>query len=239
MMDYSAIFERRGHAYHLAMQLAPEARRLEFEALFSAQPLNPGEVLFDIPSGGGYLDDYISVPVQVEGFEFSKGFADENPAVSLLHPEQEWPIGLADRVVSLAGLHHNADPLAVIARLKSHVRPGGWLHVADVAEGSRVGAFLNGFVDAANPMGHDGIFLPSGRSRYPQAWNITRLEVCPCPWHFSSVAEMARFCKLMFGLNPDCDDGLVRALQETVGFVQTEKGPVLNWELLYMDVFCE
>lgn len=239
MMDYSAIFERRGHEYHQAMQLAPNARRVEFETLFRKQPLNPGEVLFDIPSGGGYLADYISPSVQVQGFEFSKGFANENPAVSLLRPDQEWPIGQADRVVSLAGLHHNDDPLDVIANLKKHVRPGGWLHVADVAKGSRVGTFLNGFVDSANPMGHEGIFLPTERDCYPESWKITRLEVCPCPWHFTSTAELTHFCKLMFGLKPDCDDSLLRALQETVGFVQTEMGPVLNWELLYMDVFCE
>lgn len=239
MMDYSAIFERRGHEYHLAMQLAPNARRLEFETLFKMQPVRPGEVIFDIPSGGGYLADYISVPAHVEGYEFSKGFASENPDVHLLQMDQPWPIGQADRVVSLAGLHHNDDPLDVLARLKTHVKPGGWLHMADVAEDSRAGEFLNIFVDSANPMGHKGVFLPTERSRYPDTWKISRLEVCSCPWHFASIAEMTLFCKLMFGLKPDCDDELVRALDEMIGFAQTEKGPVLNWELLYMDVFCE
>lgn len=133
MMDYAAIFEQRGHEYHLAMQMAPDARRREFELLFQAQPLKPGEILFDIPSGGGYLANYISPAVQVKGFEFSLGFTSENPDVELLHLDRAWPMGLADRVVSLAGLHHNDDPVAVIARLKTHVKSGGWLHVADVA----------------------------------------------------------------------------------------------------------
>ena len=31
--------------------------------------------------------------------------------------------------------------------------------IADVAEGSAVGAFLNGFVDRYNSQGHDGLFL--------------------------------------------------------------------------------
>lgn len=239
MMDYSAIFERRGHEYHLAMQLARDARRREFELLFEAQPLDSGETLFDIPSGGGYLTDYISANVSVKGFEFSQGFASENPAVSLLHMDQQWPIGLADRVVSLAGLHHNEAPLEVIARLKSHVKPGGWLHVADVAAGSRVGVFLNGFVDTANPMGHKGVFLPNDRSAYSPDWKITRLEIGQCPWFFQSPCEMLRFCKRMFGLRADCDAGLLTALQETVGFEQIENGLKLNWELLYMDVFCE
>lgn len=239
MMDYATIFERRGHEYHQAMQLMPDARRLEFELLFQAQPLASGETLFDIPSGGGYLANYISAPVRVEGFEFSQGFASENAAVSLLRMDQAWPIGLADRVVSLAGLHHNDDPVEVIARFKSHVKPGGWLHVADVAAGSRVGAFLNGFVDAANPMGHKGVFLPDARSAYPAHWEITRLEICQCPWIFQSPHQMTQFCKLMFGLRADCDDALLHALQETVGFEQTEIGLKLKWELLYMDVRCE
>lgn len=238
MMDYSAIFERRGHEYHLAMQQSPAARRLEFETLFGEQPLAPGETLFDIPSGGGYLAQYLDVPAQVTGYEFSQGFANENPHVQLLRMDQEWPIGQADRAVSLAGLHHNPDPLEVIGRLKSHVRPGGWLHVADVAAGSRIGEFLNGFVDAANPMGHQGIFLPVERNRYPAEWGVRRLRVCDCPWSFGSQDEMKRFCKLMFGLRPDCDVDLARALEDIVGVSQTAIGWILKWELLYLDVRC-
>lgn len=239
MMDYTAIFDRRGADYHLAMRLSPAARRVEFEMLFDAQPLVPDETLFDIPSGGGYLGQYLSVPAHITGFEFSRGFADENPEVRLLRMDEEWPIGHADRVISLAGLHHNADPIGVVGRLKSHVRPGGWLHVADVAAGSRIGEFLNGFVDSANPMGHKGIFLPSARSAYPAGWDVRRLRACECPWHFGSLDEMKNFCKLMFGLRPDCDDDLEHALEEIVGFSRTAAGLTLNWELLYLDVRCE
>jgi SAM-dependent methyltransferase len=239
MMDYSSIFEQRGHEYHLAMQLAPNARQLEFATLFQAQSVTRNEVLFDIPSGGGYLAHYIPVPVTYRGYEFSQGFANENLIVQLLDMNQPWLIGQADRVVSLAGLHHHSDSIKVITRLKTHVKSGGWLHVADVAAGSMVGEFLNGFVDRANPMGHQGIFLPVERSLYPETWNISRLEVCQCPWHFSSLAEVKLFCKLMFGLRSDCDDELIWALEKTVGIDHTENnGLVLNWELLYIDVKC-
>lgn len=239
MMDYKTIFDQRGADYHLAMRLSPQARRAEFERLFDVQPLAGGESLFDIPSGGGYLADYLSVPACVTGFEFSRGFADENPDVRLLRMDEEWPIGQADRVISLAGLHHNADPVAVIGRLKSHVRPGGWLHVADVAAGSRIGEFLNGFVDSANPMGHEGVFLPTSRDAYPSHWDVRRLKVCGCPWIFDSMDEMKRFCRLMFGLRQDCDDGLEQALREIVGVERTARGVSLGWELLYLDVYCE
>ena len=239
MMDYSAIFERRGHEYHLAMQMSPAARRFEFEMLFDGQPLAANEILFDIPSGGGYLAQYLPIPAHITGFEFSKGFADENPEVRLLRMDEDWPIGQADRVISLAGLHHNSDPLAVVSRLVSHVRPGGWLHVADVAAGSRVGEFLNGFVDSANPMGHKGTFLPTARDSYPGQWDVRRLQVCNCPWHFGSMDEMKRFCKLMFGLRQDCDDDLELALEEVVGISPAPDGLALDWELLYLDVRCE
>lgn len=83
-------------------------------------------------------------------------------------------------------------------------------------------------------------FLPPQREHYPRHWNVTRLQAsCPCPWLFRSLEEMAAFCKRMFGLRPDCDDDLIRALQKTVGFDQTQAGCRLNWELLYMDVCCE
>lgn len=238
MMNYAEIFDRRGREYHQAMRLAPEARRREFAALFDGSPLRAGELLYDIPSGGEYLADYIDVPVRVQGFEFSRGFAEENPQVALLELEKPWEIGQADRVVSLAGLHHNEDPLAVIARLKQHVRRGGWLHVADVAQGSRIGAWLNGFVDAHSVMGHQGVFLPTQRSAYPQGWDIARMGVAACPWRFASAATLARFCRLMFGIELAHEREILSALHEIVGVRPHAHGVELDWELLYLDVRC-
>jgi SAM-dependent methyltransferase len=238
MMNYAEIFDRRGHEYHQAMRLAPEARRCEFEALFAGRALRAGELIFDIPSGGGYLADYLAAPARIHGFEFSRGFAAENSQVALLDLEKPWEIGQADRVVSLAGLHHNDDPIGVAAKLATHVRSSGWLHVADVARGSRVGEWLNGFVHRHNELGHDGIFLPERRSAYPRAWDVVRLEVVACPWRFDSEATMARFCRLMFGVTGASDAEITRALREIVGVRTHAQGVELAWELLYLDVRC-
>jgi SAM-dependent methyltransferase len=238
MMNYAEIFDRRGHEYHRAMQLAPLARRREFQALFSSRPLTSGELVFDIPSGGGYLADHLAVPARVHGFEFSCGFANESSRVALLELDKPWEIGQADRVVSLAGLHHNADPIAVAAKLSAHVRRGGWLHVADVAQGSRIGEWLNGFVHRNNELGHEGIFLPARRGAYPLAWDVARLELREVPWRFDSEATMVRFCRWMFGIDRASDAQISRALREIVGVRERAQGVELAWELLYLDVRC-
>ncbi len=52
---YESIFSRRGQAYHRAMQLVPSARRNEFSAALEQVDLRRGDVVCDVPSGGGYL----------------------------------------------------------------------------------------------------------------------------------------------------------------------------------------
>lgn len=235
MMHYAEIFERRGREYHRAMCLAPEARRQEFAALFAKCPLREGELVFDIPSGGGYLANFLSVDAVVRGFEFTRGFAEGGARVALLDWEKPWEIGQADRIVSLAGLHHHPDPLAALAKLAQHVRADGWLHVADVASGSRVGAWLNGFVDEHSEMGHAGIFLPTDRGAYPHAWEITRLELVQCPWRFDSTSTMAQFCRLMFGIERASDQRILEALRDVVGVRELPHVVELEWELIYLD----
>ena len=57
---YESIFNRRGQAYHRAMQLVPGARRREFSAALELIGLHRGGVLCDdVPSGGGYLADHL------------------------------------------------------------------------------------------------------------------------------------------------------------------------------------
>jgi hypothetical protein len=136
-------------------------------------------------------------------------------------------------------LHHDPKPIDAICRLAEHVRPGGWLHVAEVGAGSRVGEFLNGFVDRHNPMGHRGTFLPTRRAAYPAHWNLARLEPVSCAWRFDSPATMTRFCQLMFGLEAGCEDALLEALGKIVGVTSDPRGVELAWELLYLDLRCD
>jgi hypothetical protein len=52
------------------------------------------------------------------------------------------------------------------------------------------------------------------------------------------MEQMLEFCKLMFGLRPDCDRELATALREGVGVHQGRDGLLLRWQLLYLDAHC-
>ena len=56
---YAEIFEKRAHEYHHAMKASPRARSAEFNAVLDPiRDAGPGLVC-DMPSGGGYLADYL------------------------------------------------------------------------------------------------------------------------------------------------------------------------------------
>ena len=58
MNDYQVIFQKRAADYHYAMQQFPEARKHEFDNLFSGINFENEIHLLDVPSGGGYLRNY-------------------------------------------------------------------------------------------------------------------------------------------------------------------------------------
>ncbi|WP_338848685.1 methyltransferase domain-containing protein [Massilia sp. W12] len=236
--DYAHIFDQRADGYHAAMRLMPQARRAEFTTLFSEIPLQAHDSMLDIPSGGGYLQHYLDTPCAIQCFDFSAGFAHEGGAhVQKIDAHAPfWPIGVASRVVSLAGLHHFDDPLAAVARLLRHVQPGGVLHVADVAQDSPQGAFLNGFVDRYNPQGHKGNFFPTARSAWPADWRISRLRQENIPWVFADVQAMCWFCCNLFGVPLQHAAALQAELARLPGYTEYADRCELHWSLLYLDV---
>lgn len=235
--SYAHIFNQRANDYHEAMRTIPAARRNEFITLFSELPLQARESVIDIPSGGGYLENYLELDCNISCFDFSSGFAHEGgPHIQRIDSNAKlWPIGQADRVVSLAGLHHFDDPIQVVERLYQHVIPGGMLHIADVAADSAPGHFLNGFVDRYNPQGHQGVFFPTRREAWPSAWQITRLRQESIPWNFPDVAAMTWFCCMLFGVSHEHAKAMQHELATTIGYTETAEGCALNWSLLYMD----
>lgn len=237
-LDYADIFNQRADDYHAAMHAFPMARHAEFATLFSAIPLGEKERIIDIPSGGGYLQNHIKTDALVQCYDFSSGFAHEGgPHIKTLDANaDEWEIGLASRVVSLAGLHHFDDPLEVIGRFYRHVNQGGVMHIADVAAGSAPGYFLNGFVDRYNPQGHEGKFLPAQRFAWPSHWHITRIREESIPWVFPDVKAMVWFCCKLFGVPLANAEAMRHELATTIGYTEFEKKCQLHWSLLYVDV---
>lgn len=232
-LDYADIFQVRGNRYHAAMLADPDARRAEFEHLFDEQPLRGGETLLDIPAGGGYLARVIGDRAQVTALELTPGFAE---GVVVVGAQGDWGVGSFERVVSLAALHHIDDQAAFIAHLLSHVRPGGVLHLADVASGSPLTRFLDGFVGRFTSTGHRGRYLDAAALPVPPGATLRRAREVPCPWRFDSRERLLRFCNDLFGLEDCPRDALEEALGSLVG-IREEDGHVwLDWRLLYVDL---
>ena len=232
--EYVEIFKQRGHPYHAAMQAFPEARNAEFEQLFAACPLD-GDTprILDIPAGGGYLARYLGNRAQVTSLEITPGFSADT---ALVDPGDLSAFSGYDRAVCLAALHHFEDPIDFLTRLRTTLKPGGVLHVADVCAGSPLCDFLDGFVGRYNITGHDGRYLGGDRARYASLGRVERCKEVLCRWQFKDEADMLAFAANLFGLVDHPLPELHDALRCLVGFRATASGVELDWRLIYIDI---
>jgi len=237
--EYDAIFDQRGSLYHQAMARAPRARDAEFAQLFAHCPLVANERLIDVPSGGGYLSQFLQrsmpgTPVQVVNLEFSPGFG---PTPQVVDPYGAWPLDpdCADRVICLAATHHIQHLDKLLDNVRCVLRPGGLLHIADVRPDSGIATFLDTFVDRHTSTGHRGNYRSFERLAWPSWLEMIDVQTRPCAWRFETARQMLLFCHGLFGLGQDGFDGLEEALRCHVGVHESESGVELLWELSYYE----
>jgi SAM-dependent methyltransferase len=205
---YEGIFSKRAHSYEEAMARWPDARKAEFEMALAPLPLAAGSVVCDMPAGGGYLRRHLPAGVSYVAVEPSEPFFANCPcdeaAMRLQCALDEVSLADAsvDHVVSVAGLHHVPELDAVFREMRRLVRPDGWVVVADVNAGSASDDFLNGFVDARNPLGHKGVFFDDATpGRLAKAGlRVVDDRIVATPWSFASPAEMGAYCRALFGI---------------------------------------
>jgi SAM-dependent methyltransferase len=121
---------------------------------FSLRPLNGGELVVDVGSGGGF-DTFVAagqvgvdgrvvgVDMTVEMLERSRAVAVELGAVNVEFRDglaEALPVddGWADVVISNGVINLCADKRAVFDEIRRVLRPGGWLQFADIANGRAV-----------------------------------------------------------------------------------------------------
>lgn len=234
---YAEIFAQRAAEYHHAMRTWPHARDAEFACVIEPLRGAAGGLVCDMPSGGGYLADYLLHGMTYLAVDPASGFFVEweQPLQRLTAQITCVPLAdeSVDHVVSLAGLHHEPDLLAVFREMRRLVRPGGRVVIADVAEGTPPAMFLNGFVDRNNPMGHEGHFL-DGRTRglLEQAGlAVVADEIVEVPWQFEDRTAAGDFCRNLFGMTGLSAAAVADAMGEEIGF-EGEGGTIrLNWSL--------
>lgn len=237
LKTYAQIFAARGSAYDRAMQRYPDARQQEFRQVIEAAQLAPGMVVGDVPAGGGYLRRHLPHGCQWMGHEPCASFTNHGAVAGDARPllPLPWPDASADVVISLAGVHHIDDKRPLFRELLRVIRAGGRLAVSDVATGSAVAAFLDGYVGAHNSTGHRGVFLDERTLAMlsEAGWSVRSHGVRDFCWVFPDRAAMAGFCHELFDLRSASVDDAQGAIEAQLGVTELASGQVgMAWSLM-------
>lgn len=237
--DYDEIFRQRADAYQAAMEKFPRARDAEFRVALERVALSPGITVCDVPAGGGYLRRFLPPDVHYVAVENAADFVSHCPSgerdrvvISPMHP-LALESGSADVLFSIAAVHHQRDKPAFYREAARVLQPGGRFVLADVERGSRVDRFLNGFLDRANSMGHEGVFLDpaSAQAVADCGFEIEFDRVVHYPWSFESESDMGRFAQWLFGMDRVTVPEVIAAIDEILGRCDGPGKVNLQWGL--------
>lgn len=235
--SYAEIFEQRAAEYHHAMRLSPRARDAEFLAVLEPIRRASSGLVCDMPSGGGYLADYLWSGIDYLAIDPATDFFVEwpKPLQRLLAEITKVPLAdeSADYVVSLAGLHHEPSLPNVFAEMRRLLQLGGRIVLMDVAADTSPARFLNGFVAEHCPLGHDGRFLDERTIGLVEAtgFAVADDQLLDVPWVFDSHDEAGEFCRHLFGMTGLSAGETADAMEREIGFDANQGGPRLRWVL--------
>jgi SAM-dependent methyltransferase len=221
------------------MTLYPQARQEEFRLVSQLAEVKDGQIVCDLPSGGGYLDDFLPSTAKVLHVETSDVFAKlcrlngrSNIMLSALDSVPFQPHSV-DRVISLAALHHVADKPSLFRECYRILRRDGMFCIADVWAGSTVADFLDGFVNDHNSLGHKGAYIDAGTAAQLReaGFTIERHSMATFPWRFESIEAMTRFVQLLFGVDRASESEIVHSVDKHLGFWPGRHRAYVTWEL--------
>jgi len=234
---YAQIFANRAAEYHRAMRLSPNARDAEFHAVLEPIRDAPAGLVCDMPSGGGYLAEHLWDGMDYLAVDPATAFFVEWPRPLQRLSAEIIKVPLADRsvdyIVSLAGLHHEPSLPKVFSEMRRLLRADGRLVLADVGVDTPPARFLNGFVAANCPLGHDGRFLDerSASMLEDAGFSVVDDRRMDVPWRFDSLDEAGDFCRNLFGMAELGVEETADAMAREIGFEVRDGRPHLRWTL--------
>lgn len=238
-MNYSDIFDLRGTMYNDAMRLFPNARDLEFQLPLAICDLKSNETLVDIPSGGGYLRDYLNDNIKLICLESSQQFVSlcKLNHLNVFHySDDTLPLknSTADAVVSIAGMHHVENKKKIFSEIRRILKPNGKFCIADVEEGSNVALFLDDIVDQYTDIGHSGVYFNDStiKDLHHAGFNSVQVERLNYSWCFATVDEMVEFCRLLFNLTKATPDMILTGIKKYLNVEHINNKVYMEWALL-------
>lgn len=242
-LNYTEIFNQRGKSYEQAMRKYPLARIQEFTNIVQLADLEHGLTVCDVPSGGGYLKDFMQHNTHLISIDTSKIFFEllnQDEQSQIIHCPNLAEIPLSsnsvDRIISLAGLHHVESRLNFYQEAYRLLKNNGLFCIADVKTGSGVADFLNIFVDRYSTTGHQGDFLTITDQQYLEkaGFQVTFSDVMQYHWSFDSIEDMTSYCRQLFGMDKAKDEEVLQGIETYLGYQLIENKCYMNWELLFL-----
>jgi len=241
--SYKDIFDKRANSYHSAMRAFPLARQQEFAWAVKYLDVKPGSIICDVPSGGGYLRDFVlEEDCYFHFLETCESFASYSPdcanGTTQLCKFENLPLKeqSVDRLISLAALHHVQNRNQVFQEFRKVLKPQGKILIVDVEENSNTANFLNIFVNDYNSMGHQGDFI---NERVIELLQLNQMEVISIhrpqlQWCFDNKNDTVSFCRCLFGLDKATDEEIYTGITTYLNPGKEGNKVKLDWQLVYI-----
>ena len=241
--SYSEIFSQRGKLYHMAMEKYPNARKEEFQHSLENVIFNDGDIICDIPSGGGYLAPYINKNCNLISIEFSNGFTDQNTNINncALTSPSKLPLknNSINTTISIAGIHHHSNQQSFYSEIFRSLKSNGLFVLSDVQINSNIAFFLDNIVGKYNSTGHSGIYLSSKTKNELEkvGFHVTNMKLNKFSWIFDSLHDITDFMKIFFDLNNISHAKLLNYVQTILGIEKRNGKYHVGWSL--MTFYCK
>jgi SAM-dependent methyltransferase len=240
--SYKDIFETRGALHAEAFRLYPESIAEEAQLIIDAADLTPFETLLDIPSASGFLNRYISTPninlIAIDPSPQMHKLCRENVPNSHCAALNNIPLenDSVDKVICLAGLHHEPDLLSIFQEIYRVLRIGGQFIIGEVDENSAVSIFLNEFVDQHSSTGHQGIFYSVNYENILRAthFKVTSNLLKNYHWRFDSEDHLADCLIKMFGIDKASPTTVINAVKSILGLDHFADHIRMRWSLRHI-----